>query len=190
MARESRAERREQIVTGLATVLQHASYAEASVAQIARAAGLTAGLVHYHFGSKREVLLALMDRLVDAWRARVGVFVEAASGPLQRIRGVVDATLALDATSDTVQAQLWTTLGAEASRNEDVASAFRGVLHEGMLLIEGDLAELGVPDPTRAARSLVAALQGVFQLASVGLVPPGEGADLVHRLVDALVGER
>lgn len=190
MARASTEVRRGEIVEGLASVLEQRSYAEASVAQIAAAAGLSAGLVHYHFGSKREILLALVDRLADRWRQRVRERQEGARGPLRRVRALVDATLGRGEDEALREVRLWTTLGAEAARSEDVAHAFRGVLREAQRSLEDDLDVLGVRDPARTARALVAAVEGVFRLASLGLVPEGEGADLVHRLVDAVVTER
>ncbi|MCA9568175.1 MAG: TetR family transcriptional regulator [Myxococcales bacterium] len=190
MPRASKAVRRAQIVEGLATLLEHRSYAEASVAEIAREAGLAGGLVHYHFASKREILLALVDRLADSWRDRVRTRQAEVRGPVRRIRALIDATLATGEDARPRDVGLWTTLGAEAARSEDVAHAFRGVLREAQRLLEDDLDALGIRDPARTARSLVAAMEGVFRLAALGLVPAGEGADLVHRLVDALVVER
>ena len=55
--------RRAQIVDGLQQVMAERGYARASITAIGKAAGLSPGLVHYHFGSKQEVLLALVDRL-------------------------------------------------------------------------------------------------------------------------------
>ena len=71
-----------------------------------------------------------------------------------------------------------------------MAHAVRGVLREAQRALEDDLDVLGVRDPARTARSILASIEGVFRLAALGLVPEGEGADLVHRLVDAVVVER
>ena len=38
-------------------------YAEVSVEDIARAAGVTRGLVHHYFGGRQEVYVALVERL-------------------------------------------------------------------------------------------------------------------------------
>jgi TetR/AcrR family transcriptional repressor of bet genes len=183
-------ERRSQIVDALAGLLGTHSYAEASVGRIAREAGLTTGLVHYHFGSKREILLALVDRLVDAWRERLRSRVDGARGPVRRIRAVVDATLAVGDDADPDAAALWTTLGAEAARQPDVAARVRIVLRDLHSQLVEDLEMLDVREPDRTARALLAAMEGTFRLAAMGLVPAGEGADGVHRLVDALLVER
>ena len=49
--------RREQIVLGLQRVMAERGYEKATVSAIAQAAGLTPGLVHYHFKNKQEMLL-------------------------------------------------------------------------------------------------------------------------------------
>ena len=57
MTRVTTETRRRQIVDALAQLLEERSYAEASVANIASVAGLTPGLVHYHFATNRQILL-------------------------------------------------------------------------------------------------------------------------------------
>jgi len=65
MARPSNTdERRLQIMGALVKVMAKRGYDGASVADIARAARLTPGLVHYHFKNKQEILLAALRDLV------------------------------------------------------------------------------------------------------------------------------
>ena len=65
MARPSNTdERRLQIMGALVKVMARRGYDGASVADIARAARLTPGLVHYHFKNKQEILLAALRDLV------------------------------------------------------------------------------------------------------------------------------
>ena len=72
MSRTSNTEqRREQIVEGMIRVVAREGYERASVQEIARAAGLAPGLVHYHFRRKLDVLLAAQEVLVARHLARV-----------------------------------------------------------------------------------------------------------------------
>ena len=65
MPRPSNSEaRRAQITRALMKVMAKRGYDGASVADIAKAAKLTPGLVHYHFESKQEILLELLASLV------------------------------------------------------------------------------------------------------------------------------
>jgi TetR/AcrR family transcriptional repressor of bet genes len=45
-------------------------YGGATIAQIAEEAGLPSGIVHYHFESKQEILVAVMERLSSIVRDR------------------------------------------------------------------------------------------------------------------------
>lgn len=52
--------RRRQIVEAARTLYAERSYDDVSLAELARAAGVTRGLLHHYFGSKREIFLAVM----------------------------------------------------------------------------------------------------------------------------------
>ena len=57
------AQRREQMLDAANTLFAERGYEEVSVEDIARAAGVTRGLVHHYFGGRTEVYLALLERL-------------------------------------------------------------------------------------------------------------------------------
>ena len=59
----SRAERREQILDAANALFAERGYDEVSIEDIASAAGVTRGLVHHYFGGRKEVYLALLERL-------------------------------------------------------------------------------------------------------------------------------
>src|SRR3954463_7182837 len=58
--------RREQILDAANALFAERAYDEVSVEDIASAAGVTRGLVHHHFGGRKEVYIALLDRLGPA----------------------------------------------------------------------------------------------------------------------------
>ena len=64
------AERRAQIIEGLLNVIAEGGYEGATIASIAKSAGLGSGLVHYHFANKQAILLALVERIVGLIEAR------------------------------------------------------------------------------------------------------------------------
>src|SRR4051812_45119701 len=57
------AQRREQILDAANALFAERSYDEVSVEDIARAAGVARGLVHHYFGGRKEVYIALLERL-------------------------------------------------------------------------------------------------------------------------------
>jgi AcrR family transcriptional regulator len=57
------AQRRDQILDAANALFAERGYEEVSVEDIARSAGVTRGLVHHYFGGRKDVYLALLERL-------------------------------------------------------------------------------------------------------------------------------
>jgi TetR/AcrR family transcriptional repressor of bet genes len=178
------AERRDQILRAAVRIIARRGFEGASVGDIARAAGLTPGLVHYHFRDKREVLTSLVELLGRAARARITARLErAGSDPRTRVHAFVDAHLALDRDADPDAVACWIEIAAEATRSADVRRRYERFLAE-------DLSELESLVRTRAvATAILAAIQGYFTLAGIapGLVPRGSAAASVRRMADGLL---
>jgi AcrR family transcriptional regulator len=82
--------RRSQIVHAAAKVLGRQGYAETSLKDVAREAGVAPGLLHYYFESKEELLLevvVVMERqMIAAWK----VAITGVEDPLERIVAGLD----------------------------------------------------------------------------------------------------
>src|SRR6478609_7977603 len=61
--RLSPAERRDQILDAANALFAERGYEDVLVEDIARAAGVTRGLVHHYFGGRKDVYIALLERL-------------------------------------------------------------------------------------------------------------------------------
>ena len=197
MARPSNTdERRQQIVEGLLKVMAARGYERASVAEVARAAGLTAGLVHYHFKDKQEILLGLVERLSAGLRERVEArLAKAGPGSRARLDAFLDAHLALGEGADPQAVAAWVALSAEAVRQPEVRQAYARVLELELEQLKGltraALVEAhGSGGGARAiAAALFAAIQGFFVLAAAapGVTPPGSAAASARRMAAGLV---
>jgi TetR/AcrR family transcriptional repressor of bet genes len=169
-------------------------YDGASTHTIAEAAGLSPGLLHYHFGNKREVLLALIELLSARVTARFERRAEQASSARARLYAFIDAHLALgtDASPDAVAC--WVGVGAEALRDKTVQTAYRRAVRSSLDQLEG-LVEQVLLDEQRAstgvpeiAAGLLSAIYGAYQLASAAqAAPKGFAASAVRRMADGLI---
>lgn len=175
-------------------VMAERGYEGASVQAIARAAGLTPGLVHYHFASKQEILLALVERLSAVLRVRFDARVQGASGPWARLEAFIDAHLALDDSADPASVMCWVALGAEALRQPEVCAAYEDAIRAELVQLEALVAEvLAAEGKSPAAAStlavgLFAAIQGSYQLAiTADAVPAGLAAPTVRRMARGLI---
>ena len=101
MPRPSNTEERQAQITGaLMKVMAKRGYDGASVADIAKAARLTPGLVHYHFKSKQEILLAALRDLVARHDANLEVKRKLGfSGEQKFSRSMIDAVAQVASTS-------------------------------------------------------------------------------------------
>lgn len=94
------AERREQILLVADEVFRAHPYDEVSLDQIADAAGITRGLISHHFGTKRELYVEVVRRLMRTPTLPVPEYVQGATAR-SRLDESVDAWLtAIEASGD------------------------------------------------------------------------------------------
>ncbi|MCB9681036.1 MAG: TetR family transcriptional regulator [Alphaproteobacteria bacterium] len=180
--------RRAQIVDAFRTVLVDVGYDAATIARIARAAGLTPGLVHYHFAHKAEILGALVDGIVTGLRARVDHALAAASTPVDRVDALADALLAVDpAAADLSTPSAWAAIGAEATRRDDVRAVYARWIVALRDTFADALRDAGDPDPAAGAVVATALVEGLYGLAAAapGVVVPGSAAGLLRGVLRA-----
>jgi AcrR family transcriptional regulator len=112
------AERRRQIVEAALGVFSTGSYAGATTAEIARAAGVSEPILYRHFASKRELYFACLD---EAW-ARLRDLVEdrmRTRGPREAWHGVGEATAQMVRTKLLVP-NLWMQAITEAGEDPEI----------------------------------------------------------------------
>lgn len=190
-------ERRGQIIRGLLKVMATRGFDGATTQDIAKAARLTPGLVHYHFGTKQEVLEALVDSLMKEHLERLDARVAAAGqGALNRVDAFIDAHLATGATSDPDALAVWVSLGAEALKSAAVRKRYvkaLTVLHQRVLAfieagqrtkeLNGDVSADAV------ASALLASIEGYFVIAATAreLIPHSSAAPAVRAMARGLL---
>jgi TetR/AcrR family transcriptional repressor of bet genes len=193
MARPSNtAARQRQIVEGLLTVMSEGGYEGASVALVARAAGLAPGLVHYHFASKQAILLRLVEHLGALLEERLSRRLAGAKDARGRLKAFVEVHLALGPDADERVLACWVAIAAEAIRQPEVAKEFGAVLKADLerlqVLVRDARREAGRPtrDAKALAASVLAAINGAYLLAAASpdLIPRGSAAKAVWKLID------
>jgi TetR/AcrR family transcriptional repressor of bet genes len=197
MARPSNTdERRLQIMGALVKVMAKRGYDGASVADIARAARLTPGLVHYHFKNKQEILLAALRDLVARRDASLEARLGAAGGDaIAELTAFIDFHLGLGADADPEALACWILLSGEALREPRVRVEFEEALQVRMARL-ADVIRRGVRQrlfkcdrPDEAASALVALIQGYFVLAATArnTIPRGSAAASAKRMAEGLL---
>ena len=198
MPRPSQArERRAQLVAALMQTLSQRGYAGASVANIARQAGLAPGLVHYYFSSKQEMLLALLESIRAATRKRRDQRLSRAGGdPRKKLFALTDALLEYDPSGGTAPVEAtWIVIAAEAVHQPVVREAYGAMLMELVDRLEAGLREVlraerrVARDVRSLAAAIAAGIQGVYQMdaAAPGAAKRGSSAPALRLMVAGLL---
>lgn len=190
-------ERREQIVEAMISVMARRGYEAASVTRIARAAGLTPGLVHYHFKNKQEILLALLNRLVAGHGEMLDRHLsDAGEDARARLEAFIRCHLGLGASADPEAMACWVLLSGEALRQPEVREALGAALERLAARLEA-VVQAGVDDGDFqcervdvAASALLATIQGYFVLAATRreIIPRGSAAGAAMAMAGGLLG--
>lgn len=195
MARPSNTEeRRRQIVDGLIAAMAEHGYDGASIPNIAKAAGLAPGLLHYHFESKQQILLAAVGVLAERVRARYERRAAQATCARERVYAYLDAHVALGSDASPSAVACWVAIGAEALRQPEVQSAYRKVTRLALQQLTTLLAT-ALREEQRAteraeelAAALMAAIYGCYQLAHAAhAAPAGFAAPMLRQMADGLL---
>lgn len=188
-------ERKAQITRALMKVMAKRGYDGASVAEIAKVARLTPGLVHYHFKNKQQILLAALAWLTERHEALLDAKLAAAGDPIGQVEAFIDLHLGLGAEANPEVLACWVQLSGEALRERKVGVEFEralgGLVQRLTVVIEDGAAKwlFSCESAPAAASALVATLQGYFVLAATArsLIPKGSAAATTKRMANGLL---
>ena len=93
---------------------------DVTVSRIARRAGVSPALAHHYFGSKEQILLAAMRRILTDFGAEVRNRTAAAIGPRARIEAIVEASFTPRQFAPSVIVA-WLNFYVHANRSPDAA---------------------------------------------------------------------
>jgi TetR/AcrR family transcriptional repressor of bet genes len=192
--------RRAQIVQGLVDVMAKQGYDGASIADIARRAGLAPGLVHYHFKNKLEILVEAVRALAAAHARALDAALAAVErdDPAAQLVAFIDVHLGLGAHADPDALACWVLVSAEALRERRVRVEVEAALAEltrrvGAIVERGQASgQFQCSDAGAVAAALVATIQGYFTVAATAreLIPSGSAAPCALRMAEGLVRPR
>jgi AcrR family transcriptional regulator len=134
------------------------------MAQLAERAGLARSSVYEYFGSRNEVLAALVEDLLPRWIERIRAAMRAAPGPAEAILAYASTNVALVAEGSHAAAE---TLAALTPGRESDERAARMHARIREPLVE-TLVELGVESPEAVAEMVNALVYAGVQTLAAG----------------------
>jgi AcrR family transcriptional regulator len=157
--------KRERLVTSATGLIHQRGVQGMTLAQVAEAAEVPLGNVYYYFKTRDDLIRAVVDaqrREVDDLLAGL----DERATPAERLKGLVHSWTEA---ADLIAA--WGCpiggIAGELAKREDDLGAHAGMLFRPIVSwAASQFGELGRPDPSAEARSLVAAVQGAAVLAN------------------------
>lgn len=183
--------RRDQILDASERLAARQGLGQTTFADICREAGVSNGVLTYHFSDKDDLLLALLERSAERWRESLAPAVAAGASPGERLTALVGETERFDET-DREAALLLLHFLSEAAGHPAIGERLRRLFQE---IRERNMSELE-PDaacgamcrePAAAASIVECVLLGVMiGKASLGIEAPPE--DVAEMLLGYLTG--
>ena len=84
--------RRQQLIDAAIASIHEHGFSSATVARIARKAGVSTGIVHHYFADKNDLLAATMRAMLDILRRDAVAGMRGAKDPTQRIYAIIHAS--------------------------------------------------------------------------------------------------
>lgn len=186
--------RRQQIVAAFQSLIAEHGFDKTTTALIAEKSGLTQGLIHYHFKSKEDILLSLIDHLSDLFEARLQRFHQSQDLPEPTLEAYLRAYLEKDAWADPQAVSAWTMIAAEAARKSTVRVYFERALISQQDRLTQVIHQAWGGDASlakRMAAGLLATIHGLFLLsmAAPRVIEPGFASNWVVQIANGLARE-
>ncbi|KAA8885986.1 TetR family transcriptional regulator [Nocardia colli] len=158
--------RRRQIIASAVEVISEVGYGNASLARIAKHAGISKGVISYHFAGKDDLMTQLVIQLYVSGAEHIGPKVAAAVGPRNMLLAYIEANLAFIAANVNYVAALTDVVlnlrdaagkprFASADGERDIIVPLVDIMSEGQRA--GDFADF---DPLVMAKSIRDAIDG------------------------------
>ena len=189
--------RRQQLIEATIGAIARKGYAALTLAEVAKAAGLSGGIVNFHFESKEKLLVATLRHLAEEYRQNWQDALNAAgSCPAARLAALATADFN-DVVCTPVKLAAWSAFWAEAqnrptymehcgANDAEFHATVRGIVAE--IIAEGHYAER---DPARIARAIDAILEGLWLdlITSYSPVTREEAVKTVYSCLNAFFSE-
>jgi len=163
--------RRNQLIGATIATIGELGFADASVAKIAKRAGVSTGIVHHYFADKNALLEAAMREVLRQLNRAVVRRLKNATGPMERIHAVIDGNFTQEQFHPT-SVSAWLAFWAQAAKNPSLrrlrnvnANRLRANLRHGLKgLMPARLA-------SESADSLAALIDGLWLNAALSSAP-------------------
>lgn len=115
--------RRAQLIAAAISSIHEYGLADATLARIARKAGVSTGIIHHYFDDKNDLIFETMRSLLEELRLEVVQRLRRAEGPRERVLAVIDANFDTEQFSVEVMTA-WLALYGSAQSSDELRRIF------------------------------------------------------------------
>jgi len=181
-------ESRRQVLDAAIAVLASRGLTQTSIQDIADAAGLSKGAVHYHFESKDELLERVLTRCCETLEARIRKVFDEPALPMDRVRRAILEMWSLRR-EGAPEIRVLSELHSLSRQSPAIRVALGRALERARQLIRDDglnrLVEMGLRPRVSmdvAPRLILATLDGLYLQHAVDPISPEEEVELLRAL--------
>ena len=198
MGRPSNTEQRKQeIVDALLRVMSERGYEKASIQAIAKEAGLAPGLIHYHFKTKQEMLLGLVNWIALSATERLQEMELMADDPWGKLSAFINARLAMGKAELPQVVSAWVVIAGESIRQSEIKEIYQDLIKRQLELLTQLIADIWEgksaksKEVTNLSAIVIATMEGAFQLSATAneVMPENYAAESVLEIIKARVSK-
>lgn len=193
----NKVQRRAEIVAALLKVMAKTGYENASIQAISKEAGLTSGLVHYHFKSKQAILVELIELLNSTAQTRYLSLKQESTNAKQQLEAFIDSALALGEGANEEGVAAWVVIGAESIKQIEVREIYQSVVANNLKELQSLLKSYAKENNINLSKqfieniaaTVIGSIEGAYQLASTAseITPRNYAAKTLKSMLFALL---
>ena len=190
-------QRKQEIIDALLRVMAERGYEKASIQAIAKEAGLAPGLIHYHFKTKQEILLGLVNWIASEATERLEKMEKEAADPWDKLSSFLNARLATGETDLPEVVSAWVVIAGESIRQPEIKEIYQGLIKRQLELLKQLIADVWQgksaksKDVVLLSAIVIATMEGAFQLSVTAneVMPKNYAAESVLGIIKASINK-
>ena len=187
------AQRKQEIVEALLQVMANVGYEKASIQSIAKQAGLAPGLIHYHFKTKQDILIAAIHWIATSAEQRLQAMLNDARDPWEKLKAFVNARLATGETQMPQIVAAWIVVASESIKHDEVRTIYQNLIKSQLDILSALIVDVWTSkieidfEVAHLSAIIVSAIEGAFQLSVTApdAMPKDYAAESVIKLIES-----
>ncbi len=190
-------QRKQEIVDALLRVMAERGYEKASIQSIAKEAGLAPGLIHYHFKTKQDILMALVNWIASSATERLEHMNKQLSDPWDKLTAFINARLATGETEMPEVVSAWVVIAGESIRQPEIKKVYQDLIERQLEMLNELIANvwegksISSNEVINLSAIVLAAMEGAFQLSATAsdVMPQNYAAESLLELIQNSIGK-